>query len=67
MTDKLTSVEVYQLRISLQAISPMIWHRLLVRSDSTIAELHHTLQIAMGWEDAHLHQFIIRGKRYGIS
>ena len=45
----------------------MIWRRLLVRSDSTIADLHHTLQLAMGWEDVHLHQFIIRGKRYGIS
>lgn len=67
LTDNLTSVEVYQLRIYLREISPMIWRRLLVRSDSTIADLHHTLQIAMGWEDAHLHQFIIRGKRYGIS
>ena len=67
MTDELTSVEVYQLRIYLREISPMIWRRLLVRSDSTIADLHHTLQIAMGWEDVHLHQFIIRGKRYGIS
>lgn len=67
MTDKLTAVAVYQLRIYLRAISPMIWRRLLVRSDSTIADLHHLLQIAMGWEDIHLHQFIIRGKRYGIA
>jgi hypothetical protein len=67
MTDNLTSVEVYQFRLSLREISPMIWRRLLVRSDSTIADLHSTLQIAMGWEDVHLHQFIIRRKRYGIS
>jgi Plasmid pRiA4b ORF-3-like protein len=33
-------------------ISPRIWRRLLVRSDSTSADLHHTLQIAMGWDDA---------------
>jgi hypothetical protein len=39
----------------------------LVRSDSTIADLHYTLQIAMGWDDAHLHRFRIRGKDYGIS
>lgn len=45
----------------------MIWRRLLVRSDSTIADLHYTLQIAMGWDDFHLHEFIIRGKRYGVS
>ena len=60
-------IQVYQLRVYLREISPMIWRRLLVRSDSTIADLHHTLQIAMGWEDDHLHQFVIRGKRYGIS
>jgi len=60
-------IQVYQLRVYLREISPMIWRCLLVRSDSTIADLHHTLQIAMGWEDFHLHQFIIRGKRYGIS
>jgi hypothetical protein len=60
-------VEVYQLRVFLRQISPMIWRRLLVRSDSTIADLHYTLQIAMGWDDFHLHQFIIRGKYYGVS
>ena len=67
MTDNLASVEVYQLRIYLREISPMIWRRLLVRSDSTIADLHYALQITMGWEDFHLHQFIIHGKRYGVS
>jgi hypothetical protein len=59
-------VEVYQLRIWIRKISPQIWRRLLVRSDSTIAQLHDTLQIAFGWADEHLHQFLIRGKPYGI-
>ncbi len=58
---------VYQLRVVLRAISPLIWRRLLVRGDSTIADLHHTLQIAVGWGDAHLHRFIIHGKAYGIA
>ena len=48
--------EVYQLHVWSREISPMIWRRLLVRSDSTIADLHYTLQIAMGWEGYHLHQ-----------
>ncbi len=64
-TDK--AVEVYQLRIWIRKISPQIWRRLLVRSDSTIAQLHDTLQIAFGWTDEHLHQFLIRGKPYGIG
>lgn len=45
----------------------MIWRRLWVRSDSTIADLHHSLQIVMNWADGHLHHFLIRGKRYGIE
>jgi hypothetical protein len=60
------TVEVYQLRIWIRRISPQIWRRLLVRSDSTIAELHDTLQMAFGWTDEHLHQFLIRGKPYGV-
>jgi hypothetical protein len=61
------AVEVYQLRIWIRKISPQIWRRLHVRSDSTIAELHDTLQIAFGWTDEHLHQSLIRGKPYGIG
>jgi len=60
------TVQVYQLQIWIREISPQIWRRLLVRSDSTIAQLHDTLQIAFGWTDEHLHQFLIRGKPYGV-
>lgn len=67
MSDERNEVFVYQLRIWIRGISPAIWRRLLVRSDSTIADLHQTLQIAFGWEDWHLHQFLIRGKRYGVT
>ncbi len=31
--------EVYQLRVVLRSVSPLIWRRLLVRSDSTIADV----------------------------
>ncbi len=66
MPDSSESV-VYQLRVVLLGISPLIWRRLLVRSDSTIADLHHTFQIAFSWSDFHLHRFLIHGKQYGIS
>lgn len=48
----------------LQGVNPMIWRRLLVCGDRTIADLHDIVQIAMGWSDDHLHQFRIHGKRY---
>jgi hypothetical protein len=60
------TVEVYQLRIWIRRISPQIWRRLLVRSDTTIAQLHDILQIAFGWSDEHLNRFLIRGKPYGV-
>jgi hypothetical protein len=58
---------IYQLKVVLQGISPMIWRRLLVCGDSTIADLHFIIQIAMGCSDDHLRQFRIHGKRYGIA
>ncbi len=56
---------IYQLKVVLLGISLMIWRHLLVSSDCTIADLHYMLQIAMGWEDIHLHHFIIYGKQHG--
>ncbi len=56
---------VYQLRVVLRGISPLIWRRLLVRSESSVADLHRTLQIAFGWSDEHLHRFVIHGRMYG--
>ena len=57
---------VYQLKVHLIDISPMIWRRFLVSGNSTISDLHYILQLVMGWSDDHLNQFIIHGKRYGV-
>jgi len=58
---------ILQLRAVLRGISPLIWRRLLVPSDTTIAQLHEVLQVAFGWEDMHLHRFEIRGREYDLS
>lgn len=44
----------------------MIWRRLLVPGDYSIADLHFILQIAFDWDDWNLHRFFIHGKDYGI-
>jgi hypothetical protein len=59
-------LQIYQLRVVLRGISPLIWRRLLVRSDSTVAQLHEALQIAFGWDDEHLNRFEIRGREYAV-
>ena len=56
----------YQLKITLQNTKPPIWRRLQVRAGMTLPRLHDTIQIAMGWTDSHLHQFIIGGVAYGL-
>ena len=63
----LDSIPIYQLRMYVKGVSPMVWRRILVRGDTTIADLHETMQILMNWYDVHLHHFLIRGKRYGIG
>jgi Plasmid pRiA4b ORF-3-like protein len=57
--------DIYQLRIVLRGISPLIWRRLLVQSDTTLAQLHLMLQILFAWSNEHLHHFHIFGKDYG--
>jgi len=58
---------VYQFHILLLKISPAIWRRVLVPSDQNLADFHETLQIVMGWDDSHMHRFLIHGKAYGIT
>lgn len=43
--------QLCQLPAVLRGISPLMWRRLLVRSGSTVAQLHEVLQIAFGWDD----------------
>ena len=54
------------MRVFLRGVSPMVWRRLLVRADSTVADLHYALQITFGWSDSHLNCFRIHGKELGV-
>src|SRR5256885_8858734 len=56
----------YVLGVMLSEVKPPVWRRLRVASDLTLRDLHHVLQIAMGWDDCHLHEFRMDGKRYGM-
>jgi hypothetical protein len=58
---------VYQLRVVVHGVSPLIWRRLLVPAESSIAELHTILQTAFGWTDEYLHRFVIHGVEYGAN
>src|SRR3954471_13596926 len=61
-----STAPIYQLKVTLKGSKPPIWRRIQVRSDISLADLHQILQVAMGWEDYHLHQFIVGGQYYGV-
>jgi hypothetical protein len=54
----------YQLKITLVDAKPPIWRRVLVPSHFDLGAIHRVIQIAMGWETYHLHQFIADGVYY---
>ena len=49
--------DIYQFKVQLQGIRPAIYRNILVEGDITFHELHHTIQIVMGWWTSHLYQF----------
>ena len=57
---------LYQLKVTLRDIQPPIWRRIQVWEDTTLAQLHTILQIVMGWEDYHLHEFVIGRRLYSV-
>lgn len=58
-----TAQDICQLKVTLLGTKPPIWRRLLVPTAITLAQLHDVLQIAMGWQNCHMHKFRI-GRRY---
>ncbi len=57
--------KILELDIVLQGSKPKIWRRVLVPEGFSFHHLHYTIQLAMGWTDSHLYQFITgRNQRY---
>jgi Plasmid pRiA4b ORF-3-like protein len=57
---------IYQIKISLIGAKPPIWRTVLVPGNLDLEIFHDVIQLAMGWTDSHLHQFIANKKFYGI-
>jgi hypothetical protein len=64
---KAGSNTIYELYVELQGIEPLIWRRLLVPAAIPLPELHHVLQLAMGWTDSHMHSFTIGDRDFGMG
>ncbi|MFO5855015.1 IS1096 element passenger TnpR family protein, partial [Klebsiella pneumoniae] len=58
-------MKIYVIKIAVHGVSPMVWRRLRIAADTSLAALHFIFQIVQGWGDDHLHQFHIYDKDYG--
>lgn len=56
---------IYQLRIELLDVHPLIWRRVLVPGSIKLHKLHAVLLWTMGWAGGHLHEFVIGHDHYG--
>ncbi|WP_039021810.1 plasmid pRiA4b ORF-3 family protein [Escherichia coli] len=54
----------YQLKITLKHIEPAVWRRFVVPANLTLDRLHDVVQIVMGWDDSHLHNFKFKKQIY---
>jgi uncharacterized protein len=58
---------VYDVRVTLLGAEPPVWRLVRVPADAQLSLVHSVLQLAMGWEDYHLHEFVgADRKRYGV-
>lgn len=57
---------LYQFKVMLRGIDPPVWRRIQIWEDVTLVQLHRVLQMVMGWEDYHLHEFRIGRKIYAV-
>lgn len=57
---------IARLKITLKDSKPPIWRRVDVPDTITLPKLHAVIQTAMGWQDYHLHQFIVGGTYYSV-
>ena len=56
--------QVIQLKVSLIESDPLIWRRIVVPANMTLAKLHGVLQMVMGWQNSHLSRFEINNEPY---
>jgi hypothetical protein len=64
MTTVPAETPTYELRIDLVGSEPLIWRHVRVPQTITLGKLHRLIQVVMGWENSHLHQFVIGEHHY---
>lgn len=58
--------DIYRIHVSLRGLNPPVWRRIELPSLTTLKQFHRILQTSMGWENQHLHEYVVGGQRYGV-
>ena len=64
---KRAAPKLYELRVELEDIEPLIWRRILVPGSIKLPKLHDLLQLVMGWSDSHMHSFEVGQKTFSLA
>jgi hypothetical protein len=58
---------VVQIKVKLLGVTkPPVWRRLQVRPDTRLDQLHEIVQVALGWENYHMHVFSFGDREFGV-
>jgi len=57
---------ILHLKITLMGSNPLIWRRFQVTESCRIDRFHQIIQIVMGWQNAHLHEFCFQDRKIGM-
>lgn len=60
------ALTVHELRVTLLDVTPPVWRLLRVPSALPLSTVHGIVQIALGWENRHLHEWRVGGVVYGL-
>lgn len=58
--------QIYHMKVTLADVQPPVWREIAVPGGYTLDRLHRVIQLAMGWQDCHLHSFDIAAVQYGL-
>ncbi len=59
--------KIIQFKITVNHSEPTIWRTFQVTDDYRLDHFHQVIQIAMGWDNSHLHKFDFKGVCYEMS
>ena len=61
-----SKTKIFEIKIELRQVQPAVVRWVQVPGEITLAGLHEVVQVAMGLDHSHLHEFDLDGARYGL-